>query len=371
LARPTVAEIHLSALRHNCRILQALLPAGASLLGVVKANGYGHGSVPVAKTLFEAGASMLGIASVEEGIELREAAVSGPALVLGDVDADMAAEAHAHGLSAALFRAGQIELFARVGEAAGRRFPVHLKIDTGMGRLGFFPEDVGAVVERLRSERWIAVEGFMTHLSSADGTGQADIDFTRQQLRLFESAAGAVRTAFGDGVLVHALNSAGLIGFRDFAFDMARPGIALYGSLPAEGLGADLGLKPVMRLVSRIVSLKKMPAGHPVSYGRLFSAPTPRVIAVVPIGYADGYHRCLTNTAWMGVLGHRAPVAGRVCMDLTMIDVTGIPGVKVGSEVVVMGDGGPTADELATLAGTIPYELLTQVGRRIPRRPVA
>jgi alanine racemase len=371
LARPTVAEIHLSALRQNCRTLQSLLPSGASLFGVVKANGYGHGAVPVAKTLFEAGATMLGVASVEEGIELREAAVSGPTLVLGDVDADLAAEAHAIGLSGTLFRPDQIALFARVGEAAGRPFPVHLKVDTGMGRLGFFPEEIGSVIERIRTERWIAVEGFMTHLASADGFDAADLDFTRLQLVRFEAAASAVRAAFGAKVLVHALNSAGLVAFREFAFDMARPGIALYGSLPAPGLGDDLGLKPVMRLVSRIVSLKKLPANHPVSYGRLYSRPEPREIAVVPIGYADGYPRCLTNRGWMGVGGQRAPVAGRVCMDMTMIDVTGIPGVRVGSEVVIMGEGGPTADALATLAGTIPYELLTQVGRRIPRRPVA
>ncbi len=371
MARPTVAEISLSALRHNCRTLQSLLPVGASIFGVVKANGYGHGAVPVAKTLFEAGASMLGVASVEEGIELREAAVSGPALVLGDVDGDMAAEAQAHRLSAVLFRADQIELFARVGEAAGRPFPVHIKVDTGMGRIGFFPEEVGAVIDRLRREPSISVEGFMTHLSSADGFDEADREFTRSQLRRFESSVGAVREAFGGGVVVHALNSAGLLAHREFAFDMARPGIALYGSLPAEGLGADLGLRPVMRFVSRIVSLKKMPPDHPVSYSRLFSNPEPRDIAVVPVGYADGYHRCLTNAAWMGVLGHRAPVAGRVCMDMTMIDVTGIPDVRIGSEVVIMGEGGPTAAALASLAGTIPYELLTQVGRRIPRRPVA
>jgi alanine racemase len=371
LARPTVAEISLSALRHNCRTLQSLLPAGASIFGVVKANGYGHGAVPVAKTLFEAGASMLGIASVEEGIELREAAVSGPALVLGEVDDDMAAEAHAHGLSATLFRGDQVDRFARVGAASGRPFPVHIKVDTGMGRLGFFPEEIGAVIARLRGEPGISVEGFMTHLSSADGFDEADREFTLSQLRRFGSAAAAVRDAFGEKVSVHALNSAGLIAFREFAFDMARPGIALYGSLPAPGLGADLGLEPVMRLVSRIVSLKKMPAGHPVSYGRLFAQPGPRDIAVVPVGYADGYHRCLTNAAWMGVLGRRAPVAGRVCMDMTMLDVTGIPGVRVGSEVVIMGAGGPSADDLAATAGTIPYELLTQVGRRIPRRPVA
>lgn len=211
----------------------------------------------------------------------------------------------------------------------------------------------------------------MTHLSCADGCGETDREYTRAQLDAFSGGIAAVRRAFGNGVAVHALNSAGILAFREYAFDMVRPGISLYGSLPAEGMGADLGLVPVMRLVTKIASLKELPPGHPVSYGRRYSRSDVRRIAVVPIGYADGYRRAFSDAATMVVGGRRAPVAGRVCMDHTMIDVTGIDGVSVGTDVLVMGEGGATADALAAVSGTIPYEILTQVGRRIPRRVVA
>ncbi len=191
-----------------------------------------------------------------------------------------------------------------------------------------------------------------------------------EQLEGFSRGLAAMRDAFGEVVAVHALNSAGILFFREYAFDMVRPGITLYGSLPAEGQGAGLGFRPVMRLVTKIVSLKELPHGHPVSYSRTYRCTEPRKIAVVPLGYADGYRRTFSDTASMLVLGRPAPVAGRVCMDHTMLDVTGIPGVCPGTDVVVMGEGAATADDLARLAGTIPYEILTQVGRRIARRIV-
>jgi alanine racemase len=205
-------------------------------------------------------------------------------------------------------------------------------------------------------------------LSSADGRESSDREFTLSQLETFSGGIPAMRKASGGGVVVHALNSAGILSFRDFAFDMVRPGIALYGSLPAEGLGVELGLRPVMRLVTKISSLKELPPGHPVSYGRRYRCPDRRKIAVVPLGYADGYRRSFSDSAAMSVMGRMAPVTGRVCMDHTMLDVTDIPGAAVGTDVVVMGEGASTADELARLSGTIPYEILTQVGRRIPRR---
>ncbi len=179
-----------------------------------------------------------------------------------------------------------------------------------------------------------------------------------------------VRKAFGGAVRAHALNSAGILSYREHVYDMVRPGITLYGSLPAEGLGAELGFRPVMRLLTKIVSLKELPDGHPVSYGRQFHCAGKRTIAAVPLGYADGYRRSFSNAASMWVNGNRVPVAGRVCMDHTMLDVTGVPGVTIGSDVVVMGEGAETPDDLARIAGTIPYELLTQVGRRIPRHVV-
>jgi alanine racemase len=370
LARPTVAEIILSALRHNYRVLRSLLPPPTSIFAVVKANAYGHGAVPVSKALAEEGVKIFGVATVEEGVELRQAGIRCPVVVLGGVDEPQAEEAHANGLSAALFDPGQIPYLSRAAAARGKPFPVHLKVDTGMGRLGFLPESAATIIEAVRSRKELRVEGWMTHLSSADGKEPADREFTLAQLAAFSKVIAPVREAFGAGVSVHALNSAGILSFREYAFDLVRPGITLYGSLPAEGLGAELGLRPVMRLVTKIVSLKELPQGHPVSYGRLYRRKERREIAVVPLGYADGYRRSFSNAASMVVLGRDAPVAGRVCMDHTMLDVTGIPGVSPGTDVVVMGEGGATADGLARISGTIPYEILTQVGRRIPRRVV-
>jgi alanine racemase len=321
-----VAEIHLPALRHNVATIRSLLPPSVSIFAVVKANAYGHGAVPVAETLREEGVRIFGVATVEEGVELRRGGITEPVVVLGGVEELQAAEAHENGLSAALFDPGQIPYLSRVAVKSGKPFPVHIKIDTGMGRLGFVRQATKAVIEAIGSDK-------------------------------------ALRRA-------HALNSAGIILYRDHVFDMVRPGITLYGSLPAEGVGADLGLRPVMRLVTKIVSLKELPDGHPVSYGRQFHCVGRRQIAAIPLGYADGYRRTFSNAASMGVNGHRVPVVGRVCMDHTMLDVTGVPGVSIGTDVIVMGKGGPTPDELARISGTISYELLTQVGRRIPRHVI-
>lgn len=365
-----MAEIDLSALRHNYRLLRSLIPAASSVFAVVKADGYGHGAVPVSRTLEEEGARMLGVATVEEGVELRRAGIRLPVVVLGGVDEPQAGEAHAHSLSSALFERGQVEFLAREGTRSGVPFPVHIKVDTGMGRLGFLKEKTREIVEAVAARGGLRAEGFMTHLSSADGASAEDREFTREQLRSFAEQVPGVRRAFGEGVAVHALNSAGILSCGEFALDMVRPGITLYGSLPGEGVGEALGLRPVMRLVTRVVSLKELPDGHPVSYGRRYRCGGTRRIAAVPLGYADGYRRTFSDRAQMSVLGNRVPVAGRVCMDHTMIDVTGVPGISVGTEVVVMGGEGPTADELARIADTIPYEILVQVGRRIPRRCV-
>ncbi len=370
MARPTVAEIHLPALRHNVGTIRSLLPASTSIFAVVKANAYGHGAIPVARTLSEEGVRMFGVATVEEGVELRRAGITEPVVVLGGVYEQEAAEAHENGLSAALFDPGPIPYLSRVAARSGKPFPVHIKIDTGMGRLGFLRQATKAVTEAIGSDRALRVEGVMTHLSSADGLTEADREYTRMQLSAFAEEVPLVRKAFGEAVRAHALNSAGIILYREHVFDMVRPGITLYGSLPAEGVGADLGLRPVMRLVTKIVSLKELPDGHPVSYGRHFHCAGKRRIAAVPLGYADGYRRTFSNVASMWVNGHKVPVAGRVCMDHTMLDVTGVPGVSIGTDVVVMGEGGPTPDELARISGTISYEILTQVGRRVPRRVI-
>jgi alanine racemase len=361
-----VAEIRLSALQQNFQALRALLPRTTGILGVVKANGYGHGAVPVAQALEAAGAWMLGVATVEEGVELRRAGLRLPLVVLGGVDLPQAGEAHAHGLSAVLFDRAQAGYLAREGGKSGRPFPVPVKVDTGMGRLGILPREVAGVLRDLRGERGIRLEGWMTHLSSADGPGAGDREYTLEQLRVFAGDLPGVRAAFGGDVAVHALNSAGILAYRTEPFDMVRPGISLYGCSPMPG-DPGVSLRPVMRIVTKIVSVKELPDGHGVSYNRRFRCRGTRTVAVVPVGYADGYRRGLTGQARMEVGGRTAPVAGTICMDHTVIDVTGIPGVGIGSPVEVMGESSLSASEMARLCGTIPYEILTQVGTRVPR----
>jgi alanine racemase len=340
------------------------------MFAVVKANAYGHGAVPVSRALVDEGVRMLGVATVEEGVELRQSGIRRPVVVLGGVDGPQAEEAHANALSAVLYDPGQIPYLARAAGRQERPFPVHPKVDTGMGRLGFLPGTADAIIGALKAYKELRVEGWMTHLSCADGKGPSDREFTLGQLSAFSRAIPSVREAFGEGIAVHALNSAGILSYREYAFDMVRAGITLYGSLPAEGLGAELGLRPVMRLVTKIASVKELPPDHPVSYGRIYRCADRRRIAVVPLGYADGYRRSFSGAASMVVLGRRVPVVGRVCMDHTMVDVTDVPEASIGTDVVVMGEGAETADDLARTAGTIPYEILTQVGRRIPRRVV-
>lgn len=371
MARPTVAEIHLPALRHNLGTIRSLVPPTTAICTIVKADAYGHGAVPVARALAGEGITAFGVATVEEAVELREGGISGMVVVLGGVDERQAEEAHEHRASPVVFEAAQIPYLARVGEKSGRPVPVHLKLDTGMGRLGFLHGGTKAAIEAIATHKGLRLEGVMTHLTSSDGTTPADREYTQMQLAAFRGELAAVKRAFGDRVLVHALNSGGILSYADQAHDLVRPGITLYGSMPGPGIPNAPRLRPVMRLVSRIASLKELPDGHPVSYGRHFYCAGKRMIAAVPLGYADGYRRSFSNIASMWVNGRRVPVAGRVCMDHTMIDVTGVPEVSLGNEVVVMGEGGETADELARISGTIPYELLTQVGRRVPRQIVA
>ena len=361
--RPTVAEVSLSALRHNCRRVRELVGPGVAVLAVVKADAYGHGAVPAARAFRQAGAWGLGVSSVAEGVELRRAAVPGPILVLGGLFAGDERDAVEHELAVAVWDAERARSLAAVARRAGRTVPVHVKVDTGMTRLGL---DVGAVrefAELVRTLDGLDVAGVFSHFASADAVDTAE---ARAQATRFERAVAALATGGLRPPLVHLANSAAVLSAPAAHFTMVRPGIMLYGYPPAPHLAARAGVVPAMRLRTAIAQTRRVAAGTPVSYAGTFATTRPSTIATLPVGYADGYHRLASNRASVIVRGRRAPVAGRVCMDHTMIDVTDVPDARAGDPVGLFGDG-IGADELAGWCETIAYEMLTAVGRRVPR----
>ena len=364
--RPTAAVVDLGALSHNYRELKKR-SGDRKVLAVVKAQAYGHGALPVARRLIDLGADMLGVALVEEGKELREAGIQAPVLLMGALFPEQADEIVRLRLVPVV---QSLALVHALSDAALRRnsvVNVHVKVDTGMGRIGLGPDDVPEFIDAVTRLGGIRVEGLMTHFADADLRDKA---FASVQMDHFE---GLVKALEGRGISVplrHAANSAAVLDYQRALFTMVRPGLMLYGYDPLEGGSSGADLQPVLSLITRIAFLKRVPAGTPISYGRTFVTKRESRIATIPVGYADGYSRGLSNTGEAIVRGLRAPVAGRVCMDMTMLDVTDVPDVKEDDEVVLIGsqDGeSVTADEIARKTGTIPYEVLCGIGARVPR----
>jgi alanine racemase len=362
--RPTIAEVSLSALRHNCRRVRELIGPGVAVLAVVKADAYGHGALAAARVFVDAGAWGLGVSSVAEGVELRRGGTTAPVVVLGGVFAGEEGDVVAHELAVALWDAARARALDAAARAAGRHVPVHVKVDTGMTRLGLDARDVGAFGALVRTLPGLETVGVFSHFASADAV---DTAAARAQIARFEAAVEAFAAAGLRPPFVHLANSAGVLAAPAAHFTLVRPGIMLYGYAPAPHLARRAGVLPAMRLRTAIAQTRRVPAGTPVSYGGTFVTARESTIATLPIGYADGYHRLASNRAQVLIGRRRAPVAGRVCMDQTMIDATDVPGVAVGDRVVLFGDG-IGADELAGWCETISYEMLTAVGRRVPRR---
>jgi len=368
--RPTRAEIDLGALEQNYRSLRQWAP-GLEVLAMVKANAYGHGATAVAHRLEEAGVRLLGVALVEEGMELRNAGVRAPILVMGGSYQGGYEVMVERDLTATVFREDHVEALASAARRAGKTVAAHLKVDTGMGRLGASMEELPRVLDCLRQHPEIRLEGLASHLASAD---VEDSPQTRGQLERWAAARKAVEEAGFRPALRHLSNSSALLGLpealRGDAFNLARPGLALYGLSPAPWLEGRAKLSPVLSWKTGIIHLKDLAEGAPVSYGATWTAPRPSRIATLPVGYADGYWRAYSNRAQVLVRGHRAKVVGRVCMDMCMVDVTDVPDAAVGDEVVLVGRQGTEsipASELAKIAGTIHYEVLCGVGARVPR----
>lgn len=366
--RPTWTEINLNAIVHNIREFRRLLPKDVKIMAVLKADAYGHGAVEVADAAIRGGADSFAVAFLEEGIELREAGVRKPVLLIGSTPPGQASQIIKYNLTQTVFSLEMAEAISREAERRNTEVSVHVKVDTGMGRVGLFPREAVAFIRAVSRLPGIKIEGILTHLASAD---EEDLAYTYRQVELFNETVAACRDAGIEIPLVHAANSAGAITVPESRFNMIRLGISLYGQYPSEVIKSDLvRLKPVLSFKSRVVFLKKVPPGTCLSYGSTFTAERESVIATIPVGYADGFNRLLSNRGQVLVRGRRAPIVGRICMDYSMIDVTGIEEVQVGDEVVLYGSQGNdeiTVDEVANLLETISYELLCAVDKRVSR----
>jgi alanine racemase len=367
--RPTRAEVNLANLRHNLRFVQRAA-GGAAVWAVLKADGYGHGAKAVARTLERAGANGICVALLEEGIELRQAGIQVPILITGGYYGRAWGELLRHDLTPVVHDPAQLESIADEVKFSGAEpLNIHVKIDTGMARLGILPKEVPAMAKALHRFPEVKLQGLMTHFACADSSDPESIN---HQLDLFEEATAAMRSEGISPAIRHAANSAALLKSPRSCLDVVRPGIALFGVNPS--VSACPELRPVMRVRSEIVALRDLPAGSPVGYGRTFLTTRPSRIATVPVGYADGFSRTLSNRGSLLVRGKRAPVVGAVSMDMTMLDVTEIDDVRIGDECVVLGSQkGPlgqdeiSAEQLAAQLGTIPWEVLTDISRRVPR----
>ena len=362
--RGPLAEIDLSALQHNLKIVRKISDK-RPVIAVVKADAYGHGSVEIARNLARLGVSHFAVAYTGEAKVLRESGITADIIVL--FDRSDVEDYFTYGLVPVVQDKETARKFSVEAVRRSKSIRVHLKVDTGMGRLGFRPEQTVSAALEIAGWEGIKLEGLMSHFSEAD---LADRSYASHQLNLFNEIRFAISDGLGRPIISHIANSAAVLSLKDAMMDAVRPGLLLYGISPFQ---EGFGLMPLMTLKTRVLAVRDLCAGTPVSYGRTFVTKCDSRIAVIPVGYADGYSRLYSNNAEMLVRGRRVPVAGRVCMDVTMLDVTSIGGVCEGEEVVILGKQGNeqiTAAELAARIGTIPYEILTSLGGRARREYV-
>ena len=369
--RPTVCEINLAAVRNNLAIIRRKAGNACRIMAVVKADAYGHGATPVARLLERDNVDFFAVAMLEEALRLRDDGITKPVIILGGLLEGQEGALFDYDLTPLVFSLDTIRMIEKEGARRGARQKVHIKIDTGMGRLGIQPEDVIGFFSEISAMKNIELEGVATHFPCADfSPGSKEADFTALQIERFKECIAEIKSLGFKIPLIHTANSAAIFSFPDSIFNLVRPGIMLYGSYPSSLVERIEGLKGAMSLKTRIIDLKDVDEGFGVSYGRTFITSARQKIAVLPVGYADGYRRELSNKGEALVGGKRAKVAGKVCMDMTMLDVTHVDGVQNGDEVYLFGGDGADAiviDELAEAAGTIPYEIMCGISQRVPR----
>ncbi len=365
--RPTVASISLDAVRQNVRAIQARVGEGCLVMAVVKANAYGHGMIEVAEAALDAGAQWLGIATVDEAIALRKTGIDTPVLILGPTFPADAETLVANDISVA---AGSLEVARALGRAARKlkkRALIHVKVDTGMGRFGFWWKNLIPLLANLKRVRGIRLEGCFTHFATSDVRDPA---YTRLQHNRFKRLLTAARRENIRFDIIHAANSGAILQHPDTFYNMVRAGVMMYGMLPDPQTMPTVPLLPVMTLTTKIVEIRTQPKGRSLSYGCTYKTLHKSRIAILPIGYGDGYSRKLSNRGEVIIRGRRAPIVGRVCMDQTLVDITNIPAARIGDDVLLWGTWGKDTlkvEEVAKWIGTITYEVTCALGCRVPR----
>lgn len=362
--RAAWAEIDLAALRHNYEEIKKNIRGGAKLCAVVKADAYGHGALAVARVAVEAGASYLAVATLGEAIELREVGFTVPILLLGLVLPDEARDIVDYDVTQVVCELPLAEAISREAVRQHKTAKVHLKVETGMGRIGIRPEEIGALAAAVKQLPNIEIEGMFSHFAMADSK---DKTYTKGQLAKFEQALKAVEEAGVKLKLRHIAESAAILEIPEAHYDMVRAGVIQYGMWPSDEVTHPIDLKPVMKVCAKVVFMKTLHPGESIGYGRQFIAERESRIATLPIGYADGCIRAYGNGGYVSFGGRKAPIAGRVCMDQVMVDVTDLPDVKEGDTAVLFGDETVTADTAAKWLNTINYEVTCLISPRVPR----
>jgi len=383
--RATFAEINLDSFRHNLHSIKSLIGPHVGTMAIIKADAYGHGAIQCAHAAIKEQVNYIGVGIIQEAIELRENGITSPILILGGIYPNEIEDLIKYNLSTSLSSSVIASAISKKAEQANKSVGVHIKIDTGMGRLGIQPEDFLSLLNNVITCKNLKIEGIFTHLSSAD---EEDPETTHHQISIFLNVLKKLRTTnFSkmtneiDHILFHSANTAGLLRFPESRFDLVRPGISLFGSFPSPTVASVFDsltnenkatkLRPVMNWKTKIIQIQTLRKGVPISYGGRYVTKNDRTrIATIPVGYADGLSRRLSNNMELLVKETRVKQVGTICMDMCLIDVTSLPDVKMGDEVVIFGSQGNgqiKVEELATKADTIPYEILCGVGKRVPR----
>ncbi|MFH0988388.1 MAG: alanine racemase [bacterium] len=366
ITRPAVAEIDLRLIAANLKAIKRKVGPSVKILGVVKANAYGHGMVEVSRFISNGLVDSLGVATAEEGVILRNTGLRKPILVFTLPSEPQVKAIVQHGLEATVCSPVEARTLQQEAERRRRKVAVHLKIETGMNRIGITPSGLPVLLKSLSHMKRLEIVGVYTHFAQAD---IADKSYTHEQLSRFTNALDILKTHGIEPEVIHTANSAGILDLPESHFTMVRPGIMMYGYYPSEHVSRSVRVKPALTLSCKVSFVKRIEAGETVSYGRLFKATAPAWIATLPIGYADGYFRLLTGKSAVLIKGKKHPVAGRICMDQIMVDLGDVK-IAVGEKAILIGSQGACridASDLSSLIGTIPYEILTNISSRVPR----